>query len=245
MKKGFILLILCVSAQLKAQDRILTLKRDTLLAKITSIDKQKVSFFLEADKEKKIISNPITDIHKVIWRNGLEFIVNKELDEKLKKDLLSKAPSTVLKPKQEKSFVEEEKKSQSKYQFSDAPAVGYRRIFGRHKVNGKIKKAKEVLSIFKKYDLETYNRFYDVQLELKKYERLMIIGGAIVSFVPILGYNNLESTATIFNTVGFGIQLIGVVKFYKTKKISREVIDDYNLKRENRQLSPVRPNMNR
>lgn len=244
MKKGFILLIMCISTQLKAQDHILTLKRDTLLAKITSIDKQKIAFFLEADKDKKVALLPITDVHKIIWRNGLEFIINKELDEKLKKDFSSKISNTVLKPKQEKSFVVEEK-SQSKYQFSDAPTVGYRRFFGRHKVGGEIKKAKEVLLIFKKYDLETYNRFYDVQMDLKQYRRLIIIGGVIGLFVPILEHNNVESTATILNTVGFGIQLIGVIKFYKAKKISREVIDGYNFRRENRLLSPVRPNINR
>ncbi len=235
MKKAIILLILSISIHLKAQDRILTIRKDTLLAKITSVDKQNVAFYLETDKDKKVTVLPITDLHKIIWRSGLEYIINKELDEKLKKDFPAKTPSNISKPIQEKANVVEAT-NQNKNQFDDAPEIGYRRIFGGHRVNGKIKKSKEVIEILKKYDSDAYNHFYDGQELLKQNRKFYTIG--VVVNAGVLLSQIQGPMPFLLRTGGYGLQVLGIVKFYQSKRAFRDAIDVYNFKRENRLFKP-------
>ncbi len=85
MKKTLFWLCLLCAIQLSAQDRILTLKQDTLKAKINSIDKQKVIYYLDADKDKKLQEIPVANLHKIIWRTRLEYIINQDFEDKHKK----------------------------------------------------------------------------------------------------------------------------------------------------------------
>jgi hypothetical protein len=78
-----------------AQDQILNKGGDTLIVKVTALEKEKVTYYLFDDATKKQQEVSTTQLHKIIWRNGKEFIVDKEFDAKL--------PKTELKLNQQKA----------------------------------------------------------------------------------------------------------------------------------------------
>lgn len=100
MKSTAFFLCLLLSAQLAAQDHILLLRGDTLLVKVTTLGKENISYYLISDTDKKVSEVRLSEVHKIIWRNGLSFIINQEFEEKLKKEnAVVKAGKTDFEPK--------------------------------------------------------------------------------------------------------------------------------------------------
>jgi hypothetical protein len=68
-----------------AQDQILNKLGDTLIVKVTALEKEKVAYYLLNDTTKKQQEVLTAQLYKIIWRNGKEFIIDKEFDAKLPK----------------------------------------------------------------------------------------------------------------------------------------------------------------
>jgi hypothetical protein len=67
---------------LLAQDQILNKLGDTLMVKVTALEKENVAYYLLNDDTKKQQEVSKAMLHKIIWRNGKEFIIDKEFDAK-------------------------------------------------------------------------------------------------------------------------------------------------------------------
>lgn len=76
---------LLVGLRLSAQDRILTLAGDTLVAKITAVDKSKVTYQLAASTDKAVMEIPLSSLHKILWRSGMAYIINQGQEDRLQK----------------------------------------------------------------------------------------------------------------------------------------------------------------
>ena len=101
MKLQLSICLFFVNFALVAQDRIIMASADTLNAKVTAIDKEKIVYYLEADNAKTVKVIPLSDVCKVIWRNNLEYIINAELN----KSLLAKVKKTEKKAVQSQVFL--------------------------------------------------------------------------------------------------------------------------------------------
>lgn len=234
MKKIIYLWFICLATQLYAQDRILTKSRDTLSTKITTLDKQKIVYYLVADKDKKVVELPLSDLHKIIWRNGLEYIVDKELEEQLKKTTPNETLVVETKSNQEKNTL-----SEQKFIYTDvsaAPEIGRRRIFGGHKVNGEIKRPYEVSKILGQYDLDAYNT-YDSAREARKKALLYTRLGILIPIASAL--LQFQGPVVLFIELGsLGLTVCGIAKHFSANKLFRRAISGYNRKREAGTLRP-------
>ncbi len=240
MKKSIFWLCLCIiSYQLNAQDRILTIGRDTLKAKVSSINNQKVIYYLESDAKKNVVELSRTSIHKIIWRSGLEYVINQELEEKLKKE--SKTSEVIeSKPKEEPKQVEESSNKAVPQATTtiNYPELRVRRwiLWRTYTVNGTRVSPDEMESALYKYDLESYNDFVNgnaIRLKGKKTNWLgasLIVGSSVLYIVPVV------SLATY--AVGNVICIIALVKYQKGITIMRRSVRAYENRRINKQIKP-------
>lgn len=205
--------------------------RDTLLVKVLSIENQKVTYQID-DKSAPKISEFIY-LHKIIWRNGKEFIFDKDLDEKLIKENI---------PKPKESVVELKKQT--------APKLSYKgKIFTKFYENGeKISKyrVKEILKFYDKTSLPLFQEGINHENKAKK------AGGGVLGAVNILSIgretsssiNNVNSpnsanTKSNPNTFG-GVLITGfavagityIVMHIKANSLMQVAIDNYNSKQK-------------
>lgn len=237
MRKIFLFYIfLTIATKTAAQDRIIIAQKDTLLAKVLSISNQQVSYYLEADKDKKTSELPFSSLHKIIWRNGMEYVINKELDDKLKKNLPAKSlekpqakTSTNAQPRasvsQDISNVEQKVKN--------APQLRIRQwIFWQtYVVNNTRVSSDELARTLYQYDLTNYNKYTNgegIQYRGRKIGRIALAtfaGGGLLYAAPALG------VLVQLGSIGVGIS--GNIKSMKGLVIKRQAVADYEYKRVN------------
>lgn len=239
MKK--LTLFLCIFGALPtmAQDRILTLKRDTLIAKVSSIDKQRIIYILDGDESKKPNELSINSLHKIIWRSGLEYVINKEFDEELKKQFPIPIADKKISPLSEKqpiSIINTETNISKTPQTEEI--INYPELRVRHWVlwrtytaDGKRVSPNKMEGILYKYDLETYGVF-ERGNALRLAGRKSYWIGSGLNIVGNLAFGYLPLLYLASNTAGFTLQVIGIVKYYKGRRLMREAIYMYEDKKD-------------
>lgn len=85
MNKTFTIAFMFLAVRLSAQDRILTLAGDTLVVKVTAVDKSKVTYQLAASTDKAVVEIPLSSLHKILWRSGMAYIINQGQEDRLQK----------------------------------------------------------------------------------------------------------------------------------------------------------------
>jgi hypothetical protein len=239
MKHMIVLLGLCLSAKLQAQDRIITISQDTLKAKVSNIDKQKVVYYLEADKDKKLSELPISGLHKIIWRSGLEYVINQEIEAKLKKE--TKPAPVIAKQEPEQPKPIEEKKQEIKTTepspIVNAPALRVRRwgLWRTYTVNDRRVSPDEMENTLYKHDLEGYenfNRGNGIRYKGRKMSRIATTTSlaALLIPVPILAVG-ISLGADV-------VGCIGAAKYIKGRKIMRKAVLAYEKKRTTNTIKP-------
>ncbi|RFS18509.1 hypothetical protein [Emticicia sp. C21] len=245
MKKTTFWLCLLCAIELSAQDRILTLKQDTLKAKINSIDKQKVIYYLEADTDKKLQEMPVSDLHKIIWRTGLEYIINREFEDKHKKTT-NKQPEIksvpVSKPVEEKSQTIKKEKEVVIIEVpavKDAPKLRVRRwiLWRTYTSNGMRVGRNRMEEIMSRYDYETYQDFGKGNDKFKQGRKIFYLSKIplfslyiIPIYTPILPDLLLLGAMTM--------EVISIVKEIKGEKLMRHAVLAYEEKRLANKLNP-------
>lgn len=136
-----------------SQDKLLLKNRDTLSVKVLSIENQKVTYRLDEKSAPKV--SEFANLHKIIWRNGKDFVFDKDFDENLRKETISKPKEIVV-----------ELKKQS------APKLSYKgTIFTKFYENGeKVSKyrVKEVLKFYDKTSLPLFQEGLNYENNAKK-----------------------------------------------------------------------------
>lgn len=255
MKKILFWLCLLCTIHLSAQDRILTLKQDTLKAKVSSIDKQKIVYYLDADKDKKLQELPVADLHKVIWRTGLEYIINQEFEDKQKKKSNTQTetkPISIAKPVEEKTqttaksvegksqIIEKEKEALiTESLVDDAPKLRVRRwvLWRTYTSNGRRVGRNRMEEIMSRYDYETYQDFGKGNDKFKQGRKIFYLSKIplftlyiIPIYTPILPDLLLLGTMTM--------EVISIVKEIKGEKLMRHAVLAYEEKRLSNKLNP-------
>lgn len=210
-----------------AQDKIIFKKGDTLLVKITSLENQKAIYSLVNGGQNTIQSSQITELHKIIWRNGKELIFDKELEQtliknqenyKIQKELLTALP---------------QKKS--------SPKLAYKgMIFVKFYENGeKVSKyrVREILQYYDKKSLPKFNEGLLLDTNAKKVSGgILGIASAIFSLGETLrsisDLNQVNAKSTSKGTIVFVGFIISGVTFTimksKSSSVLKDAIDDYN-----------------
>lgn len=215
-----------------SQDKLLFKNRDTLSVKVLSIENQKVTYQLDDKSAPKV--SEFASLHKIIWRNGKEFIFDKDLDENLRKETIFKSKEMVV-----------ELKKQS------APKLSYKgTIFTKFYENGeKVSKyrVKEIIQFYDKTDFPLFQEGLNHENKAKK------SGGAVLSALGILslGRETLRSTNRVnspnpaniskSNSNAFGgVLIVGlaasgityVVMHIRANSLMQLAIDNYNSKQK-------------
>lgn len=215
-----------------SQDRLLLKNRDTLSVKVLSIENQKVTYQLDDKSAPKI--SEFTNLHKIIWRNGKEFIFDKDLDEKLIKENI---------PKPKESVVVLKKQT--------APKLSYKgKIFTKFYENGeKVSKyrVKEIIQFYDKTDLPLFQEGLNHENKAKK------AGGGVLGALGILSairetsssINNVNSpnsanTAKSNSNAFGGVLIVGlaasgityIVMHVRANSLMQVAIDNYNSKQK-------------
>lgn len=234
---------LCIS-HLSAQDRILTLKQDTLKVKVSSIDKQKIVYYLEADKDKKLQEVPVANLHKIIWRTGLEYIINQDFEDKHKKSPTIQPetkPAAIAKPVEEKPQTIEKEKEVVIIEapVNDAPKLRVRRwvLWRTYTANGRRVGRNRMEEIMSRYDYETYQDFGKGNDKFKQGRKIFYLSKIplftlyiIPLYTPILPDLLLLGTMTM--------EVISIVKEIKGEKLMRHAVLAYEEKRLANKLRP-------
>ncbi|RFS18508.1 hypothetical protein [Emticicia sp. C21] len=241
MKKTTFWLCLLCTIQLAAQDRILTLKQDTLRVKVSSVDKQKIVYYLEADKEKKLQEIPVTDLHKIIWRTGLEYIINQEIEDKHKKQSSTrpevKSVSNIEPAEQKTKIVEKKKEALANTPSDEAPEITMDNniawiIF---RVNGKKVKRQKVERILRGYDYECFQVF-------KKGNNLLGKGQIFMAASTVVFAFWLASSPTSgTDTIGLATLSVGSLSSFSiwySVRLMEEAIKEYEFRRTTYTLNP-------
>jgi len=237
IKKITLLLVLGTLNQLKAQDRIITIKNDTLLTKITSIDRQKATYYLESDIDKKVVEVPLIDLHKIIWRSGMVYVINKELETKANSDLLQKqiAPNR----ETENSTISSVVSASNTSKTTEAPKLRVNRwiLWRTYTANGKMVSPDEIENILYKYDLDTYSKFSraaGIKSKGRKVSRIALI--PFVGATPV--YAVFPIAGLVIQVGGLITGIVGNITTIKGKHLMRKSVLAYENKRKNNNLKP-------
>jgi hypothetical protein len=238
MKKSIFWLCLLCTIHLSAQDRILTLKQDTLKAKVNSIDKQKIIYFLEADNDKKLQELPVADVHKIIWRTGFEYIINQEFEDK-QKTLFPNRPQTkpvsTTKPvEQNQKLIEQKKEVIANTPPVEAPEITMKNnlVWITFRVNGKKVKRQEVERILRVHDYECHEVFRKGSNFFGKGQ--IIIGVSVVVFT----YWIASSSGDILQYITSFVGMVGSSLTWNSIKIMDAAIKEYEFRRYTYSLTP-------
>jgi hypothetical protein len=244
MKKILFWLCLLCTIHLSAQDRILTLKQDTLKAKVNSIDKQKVVYYLEADADKKLQDMPVADLHKIIWRTGQEYIINQAFEDSLKKLIKDKALANSVinhqKTEQKPQLSEEKKAPASLLSYIKAPELCVRRwvLWRTYKVNGTRVSKYTLERTIAKYDSETYEDF-------RKGHELWNNGAKLFSLSAMLVGSRWIISSTVLSgavvVVGIILDAVTIVYLSIGNRDMRAAILNYEAKRLSNSLKLKTP----
>jgi hypothetical protein len=209
MNNYIIILFLLVAKITIAQDRILVKQGDTLSVKITSLEKEKVIYFLINDVEKKSSEIPNTSLHKIIWRNGKEFMIDKEYDAKLPK---SEAKVVSKKMADTPKLQEEVRKTENKSKIVPSELKINDWFFWKtYLSNGKRIGSDNMETLLLSLDYESYSMYSDGS-EVKTYSKEKRYIGMIPG-LRIIG-------------------LIGNIQYMKGEKIQKRAIRLYEQKRK-------------
>lgn len=235
LKKTTLLLVLSILNQLKAQDRIITIKSDTLLAKITSIDKQKVVYYLESDIDKKTVEMPLINLHKVIWRSGMVYVINEELEAKTS-NTISEKPIPVNKEVENSNVPTVVSNA---YTITEVPKlrVNWWVLWRTYTVNGKMVSPDEVEKVLYKYDLDTHAKFSNAA-GIKRKGRKMSRIALIPFFVAIPVYAVFPIAGLVLQVGGIVTGIVGNIITINGKGLMRKSVLAYENKRTNNNLKP-------
>jgi hypothetical protein len=224
-------LCLLFSWQLSAQDRILTLKQDTLKAKVSSIDKQKITFYPETDKEKKLFELPLTDLHKIIWRNSHEYIINQRFEDSLKKLKSLKIETPVVSGMPvngEKPRLSEEKNNQLQ---TKTPELKVRRwiVWRAYKIDGKRVSKYTMERTIAKYDSEALQEFKKGN---DTWERgAKILGLSAIPFAVRFATKTIDVKSPLALVITIGLDVVALGHFFVGNKMMYQAVMDYEGKR--------------
>ncbi len=212
-----------------SQDKLLLKNRDTLSVKVLSIENKKVNYQLTGKSVPE--TSEVATLHKIIWRNGKEFIFDKDFDEKLTKENFPKPKEIVVILKKQ-----------------DSPKLSYKgKIITRFYENGeKISKyrVKEIIQFYDKTNLPLFQEGLNYENRARK------AGGGILGALGVLsvgretlsGANNVNATnSTKSNSNTFGGVLIAgfvasgvtyTIMHVKANLLMQVAIDNYNSKQK-------------
>jgi hypothetical protein len=92
--KSIFFCIITLGQKAFAQDKLISKQGDTVQIVVSLIDKMRIVYHLKNDPTKTEKEALTEDLHKIIWRNGKEYVFDEIFDKNKKEVLLNREMQT-------------------------------------------------------------------------------------------------------------------------------------------------------